>query len=238
MRPHHNQGTLEQFDLDQGSTVHDARRKTIFLNTPLKDYEYMKIALADIPDDITAKYNLRAIKHNGKVTVEIRKGMYGPPTCRLPFPQATRQALRRLRLCARKIYEHTLEALQQSTHLCTGSWQLWCEVRQSSTCQAPHTSALIFIPGHQQLDQISLRGPAPRMAVWQRPHQRVHNRVNSQDATQVPSPQTNKNGSTPLCSHQTKLRSKGPAQSARRHCKAPHSKRCEAPPASYRITRI
>ena len=39
----------------------------------------MKIALADISDKIIAKYNLCSITCNRKVSVDIRKGVYGLP---------------------------------------------------------------------------------------------------------------------------------------------------------------
>ena len=50
-----------------------------YLGTPMLRYEYMFINISDIPDDIVQKYNLKAIAKNGKVYVEIRKGMYGLP---------------------------------------------------------------------------------------------------------------------------------------------------------------
>ena len=53
--------------------------KYFYLKTPIKDYEYTQITLAYIPDEIISKYNLCAIARNGKVSVEIRKGMYSPP---------------------------------------------------------------------------------------------------------------------------------------------------------------
>ena len=40
-------------------------------------YEYMWIKMADIPQDIIDQYRLIAKAVNGKVLVEIRKGMYG-----------------------------------------------------------------------------------------------------------------------------------------------------------------
>ena len=53
--------------------------KNFYLNTPLDRPEYMRIALALIPDEIIEEYNLRAIAHNGYVYMEINKGMYGLP---------------------------------------------------------------------------------------------------------------------------------------------------------------
>ena len=53
--------------------------KYFYLKTPLEDYEYMQITLAEIPDEIIAKYNLCAIACNGKVSAGIKKGMYVSP---------------------------------------------------------------------------------------------------------------------------------------------------------------
>ena len=154
------------------------------------------------------------------------------------FPQATSKAPRRLPLCTRKFHERNVEASRQSTHLHTGSWRLWCELCNSSPRWAPHLSAQIFIQGHQQLDRIALRGPDPRLEIWQSPRWRVHVRVYSQYDPQVPSTQANKNGATPLRSYQTKLWSKVPAHSSIIHSRSPRSKICQAPPASNRLTPI
>ena len=45
----------------------------------MKRYEYMFIYIKDIPPDIVKQYNLNKIAINGKLYVEIFKGMYGLP---------------------------------------------------------------------------------------------------------------------------------------------------------------
>ena len=50
-----------------------------YLGTPVQRFEYMFIYLKDVPPDIIQQYNLNDIAINGKVYVEIRKGMYGLP---------------------------------------------------------------------------------------------------------------------------------------------------------------
>ena len=40
-------------------------------------YEFMKLALACIPEEIIDQYNLRALSSNGWVYLDIRKGMPG-----------------------------------------------------------------------------------------------------------------------------------------------------------------
>ena len=48
-----------------------------YLGTPMNWYEYMWIKMANIPQDIINQYGLTEKAVNGKVLVEIRKGMYG-----------------------------------------------------------------------------------------------------------------------------------------------------------------
>ena len=50
-----------------------------YLATPLKRYEYLKLSLRDIPEEIIKEYNLHEKAVNGHVYVEVRKGMYGLP---------------------------------------------------------------------------------------------------------------------------------------------------------------
>ena len=54
--------------------------KNFYLNTPMERYEYMKIPIAQIPEEIINEYKLRNKVHtDGSVYIEIRKGMYGLP---------------------------------------------------------------------------------------------------------------------------------------------------------------
>ena len=58
--------------------------KDFYLGTPINRYEYMWIKMADIPQDIIDQYGLTAKAVNGKVLLEIRKGMYGlKQACRI-----------------------------------------------------------------------------------------------------------------------------------------------------------
>ena len=53
--------------------------KNFYLNTPMPRYEYMKIPIALIPDEVIMAYNLQPLIHNGYIYIEIQKGMYGLP---------------------------------------------------------------------------------------------------------------------------------------------------------------
>jgi hypothetical protein len=51
--------------------------KNYYLGTPLPRFEYMKMLLSRLPEEIVDKYNLGALAVDGWVHIEIRKGMYG-----------------------------------------------------------------------------------------------------------------------------------------------------------------
>ena len=53
--------------------------KNYYLGTPMDDYEYMFIPINSIPEEIIAHYKLRDLVHNGRVYIEIQRGMYGLP---------------------------------------------------------------------------------------------------------------------------------------------------------------
>ncbi len=54
--------------------------KDFYLNTPMKRYEYMRLRLSDLPQDVIDHYQLRRLATpDGFVYCEIRKGMYGLP---------------------------------------------------------------------------------------------------------------------------------------------------------------
>jgi hypothetical protein len=50
-----------------------------YLNTPLGRFEYMVINLATLPQELIEKYDMNELAQNGKVYIEIQKGMYGLP---------------------------------------------------------------------------------------------------------------------------------------------------------------
>ena len=63
---------------EKGSKFMTMDLKDMFLHTPMKDPEYMKIPFKYFPQDIVQKYKLDKLKHtNGYVYVKIIKGMYG-----------------------------------------------------------------------------------------------------------------------------------------------------------------
>jgi hypothetical protein len=53
--------------------------KNFYLNTPMARFEYMRLPMNLLPDEIKQQYKLQAVADDGWVYVEIRKGMYGLP---------------------------------------------------------------------------------------------------------------------------------------------------------------
>ena len=53
--------------------------KNFYLGTPLIQYEYIKIPIDILLEDIIKGYNFMNISHNGYIYCEIWKGMYGLP---------------------------------------------------------------------------------------------------------------------------------------------------------------
>jgi hypothetical protein len=65
-----------------------------YLNTPLPRYEYLKLKLADIPQEVIDQYDLtKKATSDEHVYVEIRKGMYGLPQAGLIAQQLLEKRL-------------------------------------------------------------------------------------------------------------------------------------------------
>ena len=50
-----------------------------YLITPLEEFEYLRMHMKTIPQEIIKEYDLEKLQHNGWVYIEIRKGAYGLP---------------------------------------------------------------------------------------------------------------------------------------------------------------
>ena len=53
--------------------------KDFYLVTPMDRYEYVRIPLMMIPEEIMKLYKLDDLVHKGTVYAEVHKGMYGLP---------------------------------------------------------------------------------------------------------------------------------------------------------------
>jgi hypothetical protein len=68
--------------------------KDFYLNTPMARYEYMRLRLADMPEDVIAHYKLDAIvTPDGYIYCEIQKGMYGLPQAGIIAQQLLKERL-------------------------------------------------------------------------------------------------------------------------------------------------
>ena len=89
--------------------------KDFYLNTPMARYEYMRLKLSDMPDDVIEHYNLQAITTaNGFVYCEIRKGMYGLPQAGIIAQQLLEMRLVATRALIRQACGNTTCALSAS----------------------------------------------------------------------------------------------------------------------------
>jgi hypothetical protein len=59
--------------------------KHFYLNTPFGRLEYMVINLSSLPQETIEKYDLKELAQDGKVYIEIQKGMYGLPQVGILF---------------------------------------------------------------------------------------------------------------------------------------------------------
>ena len=68
--------------------------KNFYLNTPLKRKEYIKLKLADIPQEVIKEYKLKDIStRDDSVYLEVNKGMYGLPQAGLLAQELLKERL-------------------------------------------------------------------------------------------------------------------------------------------------
>jgi len=68
--------------------------KNFYLNTHLEIYEYVRLKLPDVPDDMIEEYQLaNNVTKDGFVYVEIRKGVYGLPQAGLSAQELLEKGL-------------------------------------------------------------------------------------------------------------------------------------------------
>ena len=54
-------------------------KKNFYLGTSMERYEYIRLSMNLLSEEIIAQYSLRGIEHNGCIYVYIRKDMHGLP---------------------------------------------------------------------------------------------------------------------------------------------------------------
>jgi hypothetical protein len=101
--------TLVKILLNSANSTKAARCVTLdikdfYLNTPMKRYEYMRLKLVDIPEEIIEEYKLREIvTDESYVYCEIRKWMYGLPQAGLIAQELLEQQLSKVGYSQSKI---------------------------------------------------------------------------------------------------------------------------------------
>jgi hypothetical protein len=69
--------------------------KNFYLNTPLDRYEYLRLKLNELPDDVMEEYGLKdKATPGGFVFVEVRKGIYGLPQAGILAQKLLKERLR------------------------------------------------------------------------------------------------------------------------------------------------
>ena len=87
--------------------------KNFYLGTPMARYEYMRLPIKLIPDEIIEAYELRTKAHNDHVYMEIRRGMYGLPQAGILANQ----------LLTNRLAPHGYEQCQNTPGLWRHKWQ-------------------------------------------------------------------------------------------------------------------
>jgi hypothetical protein len=68
--------------------------KDFYLNTPMAQYEYLQLKVADMPEDVIGHYKLTNIATPDRfIYCEIQKGMYGLPQAGIIAQQLLKQSL-------------------------------------------------------------------------------------------------------------------------------------------------
>ncbi len=70
--------------------------KDYYLNTPMARYKYMRLRIADMPDDVIEHYNLKdKATPEGYIYCEIQKGVYGLPQAGIIAQQLLKERLQK-----------------------------------------------------------------------------------------------------------------------------------------------
>jgi hypothetical protein len=67
--------------------------KNFYLNTLLERYEYLAVLMASLPQEVIDEYGLNDLAVDGKVCIEIQKGMYGLPQAGILAKELLQQQL-------------------------------------------------------------------------------------------------------------------------------------------------
>ena len=71
--------TPQQCSIQKGERFGTISINNFYLNTPMLNKEYVRIKLANIPEEFVAEYNLAGKDRDGWIYFEIGRGCYGSP---------------------------------------------------------------------------------------------------------------------------------------------------------------
>ena len=108
--------------------------KHFYLNTPLARYEYLRLKLTNLPEDVIEEYGLKEKEtKDGYVYVEIRKGHVWSATGRHHRQSLTYQATGTPRLLPMPAHTWPVETQVAPDPFFFGRQRLWHQVRRQTT---------------------------------------------------------------------------------------------------------
>jgi hypothetical protein len=114
----------------------------LYLNTPLGRFEYMVINLSSLPQETLDKYDLLNLAQDGKVYIEIQKGMYGLPQAGI---LANEWLQRNLAKDGYRPTQHTHGLWTHDTRPISFSLVVNCEAEMSQSLSFVHPSWCMIV---------------------------------------------------------------------------------------------
>ena len=79
IRPDNGKIIIQQYNFKSRGTLHVLLHQEFYLGTPVEKYEYIRLTLNIILEEIIEQYNLKSMEKNGYVYADTIKGMYVLP---------------------------------------------------------------------------------------------------------------------------------------------------------------
>ena len=90
----HSKTTPKNIVSTPGANFMSIDIKNFYFHTPMPRYEYMRLKLSDLPDDVIRHYNLENIvTKDGYIYTELSIGMYGLPAAGILAQQLLENSL-------------------------------------------------------------------------------------------------------------------------------------------------
>ncbi len=113
--------------------------KDFYLNTPMARYEYMRLKLTKIPEEIIIEYKLgEIVTADGYVYCEIRKGMYGLPQAGIIFTATLRRTPCKIGIPSEQNCTWTMDTRDKRQKLHVSNGQFRDQIHQKGRRATPH----------------------------------------------------------------------------------------------------